>query len=428
MPEFFLDTLANGLRLLTVEMPHLHSVELSCSLGVGSRHESPQLSGISHFLEHMLFRGSKDYPSSQDLESRFEAIGGNINAATDSETTCYHSRLHPDHVDDGLQLLASMLQRPLLSDIDTERKIIFEEAQEDLNQDGQVISPDLLMNSLLWPDHPLSQPTIGTLDSITAIDGAALHSHHSRYYTPANTVIALAGCIDRSAALAAATEAFGEWRGAAASPPRHLTGRPTTGPASCWVADADSQLNLQLAFRVPGRHDSDTPALRMLRRVLSGGGTTRLMQRLRENLGLTYNAEAHLSLFDECGAFAVDLAVTPENLLPAISELLLIFEELAQEQVGDGELARVLANYLFDLEFSHDHADLLAARYGWGLTTGFLRSLEDERLESSALRPEQMLSAAQSHFSAANLHLVVVGPFSDDDRRQVEQRLAAYRG
>ncbi len=428
MPEFFLDTLANGLRLLTVEMPHLHSVEMSCSLNIGSRHEEPQLAGISHFLEHMLFRGSQDYPSSQDLESRFEAIGGNINAATDAETTYYHSRLHPDHVGDGLQLLASMLQRPLLSDIETERKIILEEAQEDLNQEGQVINPDLLMNSLLWPNHPLSQSTIGTSASITAIDAAALRNHHQRYYTPANTVISLAGRIDRSAALAAATEAFGAWSGPVTPHPTPLAIMPGTGPASRWVEDADSQLSLQLAFHVPGRYHGDTPALRMLRRILSGGGTTRLMQRLRENLGLTYNAEANLSLFDECGAFAVDLAVTPENLLPAVTELLLIFEELTQTQVGDGELARVLNNYLYELEFSQDHADLLSSRYGWGLTTGFLRSLEDERLESCALRPEQMLSAAQAHFSAANLHLVVVGPYKEEDRKQVEEQLAAYRG
>lgn len=427
MSEFFLDTLANGLRLLTVEMPHLHSVELSCSLGIGSCHEEPHLAGISHFLEHMLFRGSKDYPSSQDLESRFEAIGGNINAATDAETTYYHSRLHPDHVSDGLQLMASMLQRPLLSDIDTERKIILEEAQEDLNQEDRVISPDLLMNSLLWPNNPLSQPTIGTLDTISAIDSTALHSYHQRYYTPSNTVIALAGRIDRSAALAAANEAFGTWTGPEAPSFTPLAIPTSTGPASRWVSDADSQLNLQLAFHVPGRHHSDTPALRMLRRILSGGGTTRLMQRLRENLGLTYNAEAHLSLYDECGSFAVDLAVTPENLLPAVTELLLIFEELTQEQVGDGELARVLTNYLFELDFSLDHADLLSSRYGWGLTTGFLRSLEDERQESSAIKPEQMLQAAQEHFTAANLHLVVVGPFNEGERSRVEELLTTFR-
>lgn len=427
MPEFFIDTLANGLRLITVEMPHLHSIELSCSFGVGSRNEPLQLAGISHFLEHMLFRGSLDYPSSQELENRFEAIGGNINAGTDAETTCYHSRLHPDYVGDGLQLLASMLQRPLLQGIDIERKIILEEAQEDLNQEGQVISPDLLMGELLWPGHPLSQPTIGTLDSITAIGAAELQAHHRRYYTPANAVIALAGRIERAAALAAVSDAFGDWQGEAAPNAPSLSQRPATGPTSRWMEDADSQLNLQLAFRVPGRHNRHTPALRMLRRILSGGGTTRLMLRLRENLGLTYNAEAHLSLFDECGAFAVDLSVTPENLLPAVTELLKIFEELAREEVSDGELARVLANYLFDLDFSRDHADLLAARYGWGLTTGFLRSLEDERQESSAIRPDQMLAAAQEHFTAANLHLVVVGPFCEKDRKRAEKLLASFR-
>ncbi len=427
MPEFFVDTLANGLRLITVEMPHLHSIELSCSFSVGSRNDPPQLAGISHFLEHMLFRGSLDYPSSQELENRFEAIGGNINAGTDAETTCYHSRLHPDYVGDGLQLLASMLQRPLLQGIDIERKIILEEAQEDLNQDGQIISPDLLMAELLWPGHPLSQPTIGNLESIAAIGTAELQTHHRRYYTPANAVIALAGCIERATALAAVSEAFGAWQGGAASGAPPLNQRPATGPSSRWMQDADSQLSLQLAFRAPGRRHQLTPPLRMLRRILSGGGATRLMQRLRENLGLTYNAEAHLSLFDECGAFAVDLAVTPENLLPAVTELLKIFEELTQEEVGDGELARVRANYLFDLDFSYDHPDLLAARYGWGLSTGFLRSLEDERLESSAIRPEQMLQAAQQHFTAANLHLVVVGPFNEKDRSQVEALLAGFR-
>lgn len=427
MSEFFIDTLANGLRLLTVEMPHLHSVELACTLGVGSRREEPGRYGISHFLEHMLFRGSEDYPSGQDLEGRFEAIGGNINAATDAETTCYHSRLHPAHIGDGLHLLASMLRRPLFAGLETERSIVIEEAQEDLNQEGRFISPDLLMNGLLWPGHPLSQPIIGTLDAIATFDETALRSHHQRYYTPANTVIALAGRITRDAALATVSDAFGDWRGPAPRPLCASLPAPAKGPLSCWVRDTDSQLSLQLAFRIPGRQDPATPALRMLRRILSGGGTTRLMRRLREDLGLTYNAEAHLSLFEECGSFAVDLAVMPENLVPAVEELLQIFLELVQDPVGEGELARVLGNYLFDLEFSQDHADLLASRYSWGLTTGFLRSLEDERQESRQLRPENLCEAARLYLTAANLHLVVVGPYRQSDRQRVEGLLAGYR-
>ncbi|MEZ4483621.1 MAG: insulinase family protein [Syntrophotaleaceae bacterium] len=106
MAEFYTDTLANGLRLITVEMPHLHSVELSCSFGVGSRHEPMQLAGISHFLSTCCFAAAAN-TLQPELENRFEAIGGNINAGTDAETTCFHSRLHPDFVADGLQLLAS---------------------------------------------------------------------------------------------------------------------------------------------------------------------------------------------------------------------------------------------------------------------------------------------------------------------------------
>lgn len=428
MNEFTLDTLANGLRLLTVEMPHLHSVELACYIGVGSRHEPRRLAGISHFLEHMLFRGSVDHPSNLELEWRFEAIGGTINAATDAETTCYHSRLHPDHIDRGLELLASMLQRPLLQDLEIERKIILEEALEDLNQDGQEISPDVLTAKLLWPDHPLSQPTIGLQHSIAAINLDDLRQHHRAYYTPPNTVIALAGRIDRRKALDTAERAFGSWRGDAPPPASPLLETGSfPGPKMAWIEDADSQVNIQVAFKAPGRHHDWTPALRMLRRILSGGNTSRLMLQLRENLGLTYNAEAHLALYEETGSLSVDLAVTPGNLVRAVSEILAIFEKLCDAPVEPPELERAVCNYLFDLDFSRDHADVLAGRYGWGLITGYLKTLEDERREALAVGPEEMQAAARVLFTADNLHMAVVGPFADKDRRQVEKLLADFR-
>jgi predicted Zn-dependent peptidase len=428
MTEYRLDTLTNGLRLLTIEMPHLHSVELACYIGVGSRFEPLRLAGISHFLEHMLFRGSAEYPSNLELEWRFEAIGGTINAATDAETTCYHSRLHPNHVGDGLELLASMLRRPLLRDVEIERKIILEEALEDLNQDGEEISPDLLMAQLLWPGHPLSQPTIGLQTSIGSITAEDLLAHHRTYYVPSNTVIALAGQIERQMALEAVERAFGNWQGAPSPPPPPLVERGAgSGPTTIWKKDADSQVNIQVTFKVPGRDSAHTPALRMLRRILSGCGTARLMLQLRENLGLTYNAEAHLSLFVERGSFAVDLSVMPNNLTAAIGEVLAIFEDLCATEVGDAELSRAIRNYLFDLDFSRDHADVLANRYGWGMVTGYLKTLEDERREALAVNSEQMQATAREIFIRENLHLAVVGPFADKSRREVEKRLAAFR-
>jgi predicted Zn-dependent peptidase len=428
MNEYCLDTLANGLRLLTVEMPHLHSVEMACYFGIGSRYEPGRLAGISHFLEHMLFRGSVDHPSNLELEWRFEAIGGTINAATDAETTCYHSRLHPGHVDQGLELLASMLQRPLLKDLEIERKIILEEALEDLNQDGREISPDLLTAKLLWPDHPLSQPTIGLQHSIAAISLDDLGDHHRRYYTPPNAVIALAGRIDRQDALRAAEGAFGAWRGELPPPAAPFLETGTSrGPKTAWVKDADSQVSIQVAFKTSGRHHHRTPALRMLRRILSGGNTARLMLQLRENLVLTYNAEAHLALYEETGSLAVDLAVTPGNLVPAVNEVLAILENLCAAPVEAPELERAVRNYLFDLDFSHDHADVLAGRYSWGLIIGYLKTLGDERREALAVGPEEMQAAARALFTADNLHMAVVGPFAGKDRRLLEKRLATFR-
>jgi len=162
MPEYFVDQLANGVRLVTVPMPHLHSTELICSMAVGGRCEAPELAGVSHFLEHMIFRGTAEYATSIELERAFEAIGGSVNAATDAETTCFHSRIHPDYLADGVALFASMLLRPKFNDIDTERKIILEEAREDFNEEGAQVNLDNLMVALFWPDHPLGKSLIGS--------------------------------------------------------------------------------------------------------------------------------------------------------------------------------------------------------------------------------------------------------------------------
>ena len=166
MPEYFVDTLANGVRLVTVPMPHLHSAELVCSMAVGGRCEPVELSGISHFLEHMIFRGTAEYATSIELERAFEAIGGSVNASTDAETTCFHSRIHPDFLGEGVALFASMLLRPKFNEIDIERRIILEEARDDFNEEGIQVNLDNLMMGLLWPGHPLGESLIGSSETL----------------------------------------------------------------------------------------------------------------------------------------------------------------------------------------------------------------------------------------------------------------------
>lgn len=428
MPEFHLERFPNGLRLLTVEMPHLHSAEMLCYVGVGSRYESESEGGISHFLEHMLFRGTEDYPKSFCLEAAFESIGGAVNASTDAEATCYHTRFHPDRLDRCAQLFASLLRRPLLEGIEVERRIIMEEALEDYNEQGVEINADNLTSRLLWPGHPLSQPTIGTRDSLAAMTVAALQRYHQTFYTPHNTVLAIAGAITHTAAQQAIAAAFADWRGPLAPRPQpwQESKEETSGPESVWVHDSDSQVGVQLAFRLPGRNDARQMDLRVLRRLLTGGGTSRLLLRLREELGLTYSVDAALSLFAESGCLSIDLAVTPENLVAAVREVLLVLGEIRAKVVGDEELQRLKVGYLYDLDFSQDHTDEMATRYGWGELCGMLRTTEDDRQAVIAITADSLQRTAQTLLTPQQLKLAVVGPFRRRDQKEIATLLKDF--
>jgi len=427
MPEAHRVTLPNRLRIVSVPMPHLHSVELACYLGVGGRQDPAGREGMAHFLEHMLFRGTADYPDSQALERAFEAIGGTVNAATDCETTCFHSRVHPEHLADGIELFASMLLRPRLDDIDTERRIILEEAREDFNQEGEEINPDNLTGRLLWPDHPMGMPTIGTEAGIAAIDRSSLQRHHAVYYRPNNAVIVAAGRVDPRSFQEAVERSFGTWQ--ADETPGTLplpAWKAQALPRFSWVEDADSQVLVQLAFALPGREAAELIPLRLLRRVLGGSGATRLMQRLREELGLTYNVEANLSLYADCGVLSVDLAVAPENLEEAVVETLGVLKKLGVEGVDAEELAAVKRTYLFDLDFSRDQPESHAVRYGWGEMVGFWRDLGEDRSAIVAAGAAAIQQQARNLFVPERLCAAFVGPFEAEQQRVVERLLRSF--
>lgn len=426
-PHFQKTTLANGLRIVSVNQPQLHSVEMVCYLGVGSRNETPEIAGISHFLEHMLFRGAAEHESSLELESAFEAIGGAVNASTDAETTCFHSRLHPGRLAEGARLFAAMLRRPRLGELEVERKIILEEAMEDLNEKGELINPDYLTGQLLWPGHPLSLPTIGTLEGIRALTLADLRRYLERYYSPANMVLTLAGAVAHAEAVAAAEAAFGDWQGVPAPAPQPLTAPAAAAGAELkWVRDSDSQINLQLAFPTPGRDDERQMVLRVLRRLLAWGGTSRLMHGLRERLGLVYHVDANLSLFVDGGVFTIDLTTSPTNLIAAVAETLAILATVREAEVPADELARVKQSYLYALDFSRDHSEEMATRYGWGELAGCVRGIKQDRRDIEAVCAAELRDMARDIFRGSLVKGAVVGPWKPADVTAVEKLLVQF--
>ena len=426
MTEYYCDTLANGLRVVSVPLPHHHGTEVLVYLGVGSRHEPAGQAGISHFLEHMLFKGTSDHPSSLALERAFEAVGGSANAATDTETTCFHSRIHPDHLREGLALFASMLRRPLFRDLEVERKVILEEALSDFNEAGRQINPDNLIAGMIFPRHPLGRPTVGSRPCVARLTLDQLKRHHAAYYTPANAVLAVAGPTTHRQVLSAARELFADWQGAPAPPPRPWTASAGNGPKLCWVRDAGSQVSLQLAFQLPGRNDPHAVNLRVLRRILGWGGMSRLMLRLREELALTYAVEAALALYADAGVLAVDLAVSPDNLLAAVEAILAIFTDLAGSMVTDAELEHVLATYRYDLDYSRDHLEELALRYAWGELTGCRRTIAGDLAELARVTPAGLIATAREFFTPGRLYGAIVGPYRPHSRKAIEALVSSW--
>lgn len=426
MTEYLCDTLDNGLRVISVPMPHHHSTEVMIYIGVGSRYETPNKAGVSHFLEHMLFKGTEDFPTGLALERAFEAIGGSANAATDCETTCFHSRVHPDHFSAGIELFASMMQRPLFNDIDMERRVILEEAMGDLNENGRQINSDNIVATLLFPNHPLGLPTVGNRPAIERLSLRQLRQHHATYYTPFNSVLAVAGPVDHQQVVAAAGEHFGHWQGDKVPEAKAWTDFSGKDKTLRWVRDAGSQVSLQLAFLLPGRDSEHAVNLRVLRRLLGWGGMSRLMLRLREELGLTYAVDAALVLYADAGTLAVDLAVSAENLGKATTAILDIFSELHATEVGDDELAHILNCYRCDLDYSRDQVDEMALRYAWGELTGSHRTIADDLAGIATVNAAGLRQTAREFFLPANLRGAIVGPYRTRDRKNVERIISDW--
>lgn len=418
-------TLPNGLRVIAVEMPHLHNAEIAVYVKVGGRNDPKGKAGISHFLEHMLFRGTAEHPSNLELEAAFEAIGGSVNAATDAETTCYYSRVHPDHVTEGLRLLSVMLLTPTFAGIEIEKRIITEEALEDLNEEGEEINTDNLASRLLWPDHPLGSPTLGYLDTIAAFTVDDLHRHMANFYVPWNAVVVAAGRLSPEEVFAAAGKAFGTWSGPPA-PEEEPACNSQEMPQSLFVKDADSQVDLQIAFRGFARSDPRIVPARLIRRILCGGGCSRLHLSLREKLGIVYSVDAQIGAYDETGCFAVELSTAPENLHVAVTEVLRETLRLATEPVSHSELQRVKQGYFFDLDYSRDSTFEMQVRYGWGELMDMVRSIEEDQAEAEAVDSGKIRLTSRQLFAPQGLNLVAVGPLGVSLRLDVSALLKQY--
>ncbi|MEO6859373.1 MAG: pitrilysin family protein [Solirubrobacteraceae bacterium] len=341
LEEHRLTTLESGVRIVTEAMPSVRSVSLGFWVGTGSRHESEQEAGLSHLLEHLLFKGTPKYGSVQ-IDQIFDAMGAELNAGTGKETTSVFARVIDEHLPEALDVMADMVFRPTLSDIDSEREVILEEIAM-YEDDPQEKIFDLLGEATFGSD-PLGRAIIGSAQVISDTPPATIQVFHHRRYVPGNVVIAAAGAVDHDALVALIDE-----RVSAPGPglvPESLS-HPLRLPESSgrrFERKDTEQFHVCLGGVGLSRHDDRRFALRVLDTIFGGTSSSRLFQEVRERRGLAYAVYSFTSAYQDTGQIGLYVGTRAENLVSAMSVVGTELARSIKDPATPEELARAKEN------------------------------------------------------------------------------------
>ena len=417
--------LDNELTVVLVPQPHLHTAALSTLIHCGSRHENRSEWGLSHLVEHMLFRGSSRYPSSRHLARVFEGSGGMLQGSTWRDHTDLSASLHPAHLQETLSALSDMLIHPLFQGLELERGIIEEEILADLDEDGRDLDIANLSRKAIWHDHPMGRRIVGSQQSLYELGLPQIQQHHAKNYVGSNIVLSIAGCIDPIEVQDMAAEIFADLpRGTQQAKGERALFAPQTVLAVHECPGA--QLDVQLTFEsLPDPH-SDFAAQALLVRVLDDGIDSRLHQAVCEERGLVYELTTGLDCYADCGLYDIELTVAPERAIPAIRAILDVLDDLCDKGLKKDELDFVRQKGLLELEFSVDCAEEIAHYYGTAAMFGGPPSLYDAARATKQVAESDIQRLAQRIFHSGALHTTLMGPTDRVDLLHLKEALEAF--
>ncbi len=405
---------SNGLRVVVVPLPQLHRVHLALWARVGSRFETPHDNGISHFLEHMIYRGTRRVPSAHAVNLSFERLGGSLFASTQVDHGIFSLTLPPESLDTACGLFGEVLSQPAFLDIDIERGIVLEEILEDLDDEGRQVDADNLSRALIYRDHPLGFTITGSEAQVRSFDEGALRVWHARHYTADNTVLAFAGPVDPDLALRLAERDFGALaRGEriTSEPPRHAQKRARFQ----MVDNVSSQTELRVCFRAFAEGHPLRPALDVLMRIVDDGMSTRLYHRLCDARGLCYDVSAAYDCYEDDGVIDVAAGVQHKRAALVTREVLAMFEELAREGPGDDELEKARRRIAWDARGLADSAEDSASFYAAGTLFERFTTPEQHVAELVAVSSAEVREAARQLTRPERLNVVAIGLLRGED-------------
>jgi predicted Zn-dependent peptidase len=416
--EHRLTTLESGARIVTEAMPSVRSVALGLWIGTGSRGETDDQAGLSHLLEHLLFKGSAKYES-LEIDQIFDAMGGELNAGTGKETTSVFARVIDEHVPEALDILADIVFRPAFREIDSERAVILEEIAM-YEDDPQEKVFDVL-GQAVFGDHPLGRAIIGRAQVIAETPPDQIAGFHASRYTPANVVIAAAGAVDHDSLVELVAE-----RVPSASPASStvVTPAPPNGTHARrrFERKDTEQYHVCLGGRGISRHDERRFALRVLDTIFGGTSSSRLFQEIREQRGLAYAVYSFVNAYQDTGQVGLYVGTRADNLSEAMATAGSELRRLIEEPVTDTELRRAKENLKGRIVLSLESTGARMSRLGSEVLAGApLLALDEVTARIDAVTTEDVSVLARELWVPDRLSAAGIGP----DERRFEEALAA---
>jgi len=415
-------TLDNGLRIITATMPHTRSVSICIFIGVGSRYETEPQAGISHFIEHLRFKGTPKRTTAREISEAIEGVGGILNAGTDKELTLYWCKVAQPHFHLAMDVLADMLIHSKFdpADIERERQVIIEEINMGKDSPSQLVG--MLIDELLWPDHPLGRDIAGSKESVAAITRDMMLDYLAHQYLPSNTVVGIAGALQHQEMVTAAGQALGDW--AYPQPRSEYSAYKEQPFPRLHIERKDTeQAHLCLALTgLPLLHPKRF-TLDLLNVILGEGMSSRLFAEIRDRLGLAYSIHSYVEHFLDTGSVTIYAGVEPKNLPVAIKAIL---EQLSQlkETVPEPELTKAKelskGRLLLRMEDSRSVAGWMG---GQEILTGRILSVDQVMSIIDAITAEELRQLAQELLIDSQLRLAVVGPIAPDETLEKLLRL-----
>ncbi len=408
-------TFDNGLRILTVTMPHTRSVAMGIFTGVGSRYETEPERGISHFIEHMLFKGTQRRPKAQQIAEAIEGLGGVMNASTDNEVTTYWAKVAHHHLPVALDVLVDIFRNSLFDpdEIERERQVIIQEISRMMDMPDSWVH--VLIQQLIWPQHPVGWEIAGTKESVSGITRQSMLDYVQSAYTPRNTVISLAGNLDPEAALKQLRDELETWQGQPARTYLPAVDAPP-GPQLEIEFRKTEQAHLCVGLRGLPLDHPDRFNLRILNAVLGEGMSSRLFLEIREKRGLAYSVGSYTAYLRDTGAVVLFAGVPPQKAEDVVSAMVEQLNLVCNQAVPQPELAKAKeftkGRILLRMEDSFANAQWF----------GQQEVLDQEVLdvdrviaEIESVQAADVQRVARELFSTERLRLTAIGPFTDQE-------------